>query len=262
CHDDIGLGFDDSDIRAVGYSPAEHRKFLLDYYTGNFSDSDARGFPFGQNQKTGDARISGSLASLVGLETALESNDPARINNAIQHILLLHSLILSFGGIPLLYYGDEIGTLNDCDFLNDEHKAHDSRWTHRPNFNWDKAERRHQPDSIEYKIFNTIKKMIAVRKEIAAFADFNNRELIQIENPYLFVFSRFNLTMVTGGVLVVANFDARPQYLDLNNPHIKAALSYGHIKDLISGESPTMFKEQLVIPPYHFYWLTDQQRSS
>lgn len=262
CHDDIGLGFDDSDIRAVGYEPYEHRQFLINYYTGNFSDSDARGFPFGQNDKTGDARISGSLASLVGLETALESNDPDRIDNAIQHIILLHSIILSFGGIPLLYYGDEIGTLNDCDFLNDEHKAHDSRWTHRPNFDWEKAERRHESGSIEQRLFNATKQMIAVRKEIPAFADFNNRELIHVDNPHLFVFSRFNLMRTTGGVLVVVNFDAHPQYLDLDDPNIKSVLAYSHIQDLVSGDTPSMFKGQLVIPPYHFYWLTDQNRTS
>ena len=258
CHDDIGLGFDDTDIRAVGYEPARHRKFLIDYYTGNYADSDARGFPFAQNHNTGDARISGSLASLVGLETALESNDHRRIDNAIQHILLLHSLILSFGGIPLLYYGDELGTLNDCDFLNDEHKAHDTRWTHRPNFDWDRAELRHQQGSIEQQIFDASRKMIAVRKEIPAFADFNNRELIAVENPHLFVFSRFNLTRTTGGVLVVTNFDARPQYLDLNHSHIKSVLSYGHLKDLVSGERPVIVKDKLVIPPFRFYWLSGQ----
>jgi len=262
CHDDIGLGFDDADIRAVGYEPVDHRKFLINYYTGNFSDSDARGFPFGQNLKTGDARISGSLASLVGLETALESEDPQRIDNAVQHIILLHSIILSFGGIPLLYYGDELGQLNDCSFLEDENKAHDTRWTHRPNFDWNKAELRHQSGTIEQKLFNASKQMIAIRKEIPAFADFNNREFIQVENPHLFVFSRFNLLRTTGGVLVVVNFDARPQYLDLDDPNIKSVLSYGHIHDLVSGDTPTLFNGQLVIPPYHFYWLTDQQRAS
>lgn len=261
CHDDIGLGFDDADIRAVGYEPFEHRQFLINYYTGNFSDSDARGFPFGQNQKTGDARISGSLASLVGLEKALASNDPQRIDNAIQHIILLHSIILSFGGIPLLYYGDELGTLNDCDFLNDKHKAHDSRWTHRPNFDWEKAELRHQLGTIEQKLFSASKLMISVRKEIPAFADFNNRELIHVDNPHLFVFSRFNLLQTTGGVLVVVNFDAHPQHLNLDDPNVKSVLSYGHIKDLVSGDTPRMFNGELVIPPYHFYWLTDQQRA-
>jgi len=262
CHDDIGLGFDDADIRAVGYEPVGHRQFLIDYFIGDFSDSDAKGLPFGHNHKTGDARISGSLASLVGLETALDSKNLQRIDNAVQHILMLHSLILSFGGIPLLYYGDELGRLNDYEYLNDEHKAHDSRWAHRPNFDWDKAELRHQSGTIEYQIFNAIKKMIAVRKEIPAFADFNNRELIHIENPHLFVFSRFNLTRTAGGVLVVVNFDANPQHLDMNHPHIKSVLSYGHITDLLSGDTPSLFKDQLVIPPYHFYWLTDKQRTS
>jgi len=262
CHDDIGLGFDDVDIHAVGYNPVEHRKFLINYYTGNFSDSDARGFPFGENLKTGDARISGSLASLVGLETALESEDPSRIENAVQHIILLHSIILSFGGIPLLYYGDELGQLNDCTFLDDENKAHDTRWTHRPNFDWNKAELRHQSGTIEHKLFNASKQMIAVRKEIPAFADFNNRELIQVDNPHLFVFSRFDLLRTTAGVLVVVNFDARPQYLNLEDPNIKSVLSYGHIKDLVSGDTPSTFNGQLVIPPYHFYWLTDQERIS
>lgn len=258
CHDDIGLGFDDADIIAVGYNPADHRKFLIDYYTGNFSDSDARGFPFGHNHKTGDARISGSLASLVGLETALASEDPQRIDNALRHIILLHSLILSFGGIPLLYYGDELGTLNDCSFLEDQSKSKDSRWAHRPKFNWEEAELRHQPGTTQLRIFGALRKMIAVRKEISAFADFNNRELLPVENPHLFVFLRFDLTRSNGGVLVVTNFDARPQHLDLNQPCIKSVLPHGTIKDLVSGDTPAMLKGQLVIPPYHFYWLTGQ----
>ncbi len=258
CHDDIGLGFDDADIRAVGYEPYQHRKFLIDYYIGNYEDSIARGLPFGQNSKTGDTRISGSLASLVGLEAALEAGDSDMADNAVQHILLLNSMIMSFGGIPLLYYGDEIGTLNDCRFLDDEHKAHDSRWAHRPKIDWDKAEMRHQSGTVEHRIFNAIRKMISVRKEIPAFADFNNRELIQLENPHLFAFLRFNLQRSSSSVLVVGNFDARPQYLDLSAVSSCIRYQHGQLRDLYSGETPVLFKDQLIVPPYHFYWLADQ----
>ncbi|HEY9201896.1 MAG TPA: amylosucrase [Gammaproteobacteria bacterium] len=257
CHDDIGLGFDDADIRAVGYEPTEHRKFLIDYYTGNFADSMARGLPFGQNIKTGDARISGTLASLAGLQAALELGEEQAIDHAVRHILLLNSMIMSFGGIPLLYYGDEIGTLNDCSFQHDRHKQHDTRWAHRPTIDWDKAERRHQSGTVEHRIFTALKKMIAVRKEIPAFADFNNRELIQLDNPHLFVFSRFNLRRSSSSVLVVGNFDARPQYLDLDVVNSTFRLQHGEIRDLYSGEVPALFKNQLIIPPYHFYWLAD-----
>ena len=257
CHDDIGLGFDNADIRAAGYEPDEHRKFLIDYYTGEYADSTARGLPFGHNHKTGDARISGSLASLIGLQAALESGDQEGIDNSVQHILLLHSMIMSFGGIPLLYYGDEIGTLNDTAYLNDDNKINDSRWAHRSSFDWKKAGLRHQSGTVEHRIFSALKKMIAVRKEIPAFADFNNRELIQLDNPHLFVFSRFNLQRTSGGVLVVGNFDARPQYLDLNTVDQAFNFHHAQIRDLYSGEMPVLFKDQLVIPPYHFYWLSD-----
>lgn len=257
CHDDIGLGFDDQDIAAVSYSPYEHRKFLLDFYSGTYEDSDARGELFAYNAKTGDARISGSLASLVGLEKALELNDEQKINIAIKRILLLHSLILSFGGIPLLYYGDEIGTLNDRSYLDDPDKADDSRWLNRPKINWDKAERRHQNATVEQRIFSALKKMIAVRKEIGAFADFNNRRLTPVDNPHLLIFSRFDTQHHGSHVWVVVNFDAHPQHLDLSMFGFHSALSLKHLRDLYSGDTPNLFSQKLVIPPYHFYWLSD-----
>jgi len=256
CHDDIGLGFDDSDIQLAGYDPNSHRKFLIDYYTGKFSDSYARGLPFGQNKKNGDARISGSLASLVGLQHALEEGELTTIEDAIRSILLLHSLIMSFGGIPLLYYGDELGQLNDYSYQEDTNKAGDSRWLHRPTIDWDKAEQRNIPGTIEYKIFSALKRLIAVRKEIEVFADFNNRELIEVENPHLFVFGRYSISKPAEQVLVIANFDGKPQHLDLTTAGSWANSPHGKLVDLYSGCSPDIFKKTLVVPGFGFYWLS------
>ncbi|CAG7857192.1 partial amylosucrase, partial [biofilm metagenome] len=178
CHDDIGFGFDDNDIRAAGYDPVEHRKFIVDYFSGQFAESPARGLKFMHNHLTGDARICGSLASLAGLESAADADDPAMINEAINKILLLQSLILTFGGIPLLYNGDALGVVNDYSYRSDPNKCNDNRWIHRPKINWERAELRKKQGTIEYTIFNAMKKMIAIRKETAAFADFNNRELL------------------------------------------------------------------------------------
>ena len=255
CHDDIGLGFDDRDILLCDYEPAKHRKFLIDYFTGKFSDSHARGLPFGQNHKTGDSRISGSLASLAGLERALEIGDNEAIKDSIKLILLLHSMIFSFGGIPLLYYGDEIGTLNDDSYKDDPYKKGDTRWVHRPSIDWEKAELRNSSGSVEYEIFIALKRMIAVRKEIEVFADFNNRELFEVENPHLFVFGRYHLQQPNEQVLVVGNFSNKPQHLnleDLGSWHSQ----YRSLVDLYRGENPDIFKNSLVIPGYSFYWLS------
>lgn len=256
CHDDIGLGFDDADVTRAGYEPTSHRKFLLDYFTGEFEGSLSKGQPFGVDEKSGDARISGSLASLVGLEVALELNDEDAIQNCIDLILLLHGMIMSFGGIPLLYYGDEIGMLNDFSFMEDEEKAHDTRWIHRPVIDWDKAERRHQRGTPEQRIFEGIARMIAVRKNTPAFADFNNRELIATNNPHLFAFMRSNPFELGDHVLVVGNFDASPQSLTLSDLGNRGQFEFSRLRDLYSGEEPSMFKDQLVIPPFRFYWLT------
>lgn len=255
CHDDIGLGFDDNDIRLAGYDPRLHRNFLVDHYTGRHQHSPARGVAFGINKKTGDARIAGSLASLAGLESALESGDQAAIQSSIDTIVLLHSMILAFGGIPLFYYGDAIGTLNDRSYLQDEHKQNDSRWVHRPQLNWDKAARRNRHGTVENRIFSALKKMIAVRKEICAFADHNNRELLEVDNPHLFVFSRFDNISTCSRVLVIGNFDHAPQLLDCESLRKKGFLQHGPVKDLYSGDSINIENRQLEIPALGFYWL-------
>ena len=258
CHDDIGLGFDDADVIRAGYEPRAHRQFLLDYFTGEFEGSMARGLPFGVNSKSGDARISGSLASLAGLEAALESGDDEAIRNSVDLILLLHGMIMSFGGIPLLYYGDEIGMLNDFSYMEDEAKANDTRWIHRPVIDWDKSELRHKHGTPEQRLFEGIARMSAVRKNTPAFADFNNRELITTGNEHLFAFMRSNPADNSDSVLVVANFDGAPQSLNLADLGNRNRFGQGNLRDLYSGEAPNLFNDQLVVPPFRFYWLTDQ----
>lgn len=257
CHDDIGLGFDDNDARLSGYDPAQHRRFLVDYFTGRFPGSQARGMPFGENPVTGDARISGSLASLVGLEAALENNDEGAIDTAIKTILLLHGVILSFGGIPLLYYGDAIGMLNNLEYLADPLQRDDNRWMNRSYFDWNKAEKRHQSGAVEYRIFSALKKMISLRKEMTAFADFDNRQLFVVDNPNLLVFSRTDPQNSRNTVLVACNFNIETQALQIGPLRLHGLFQQGGMKDICSGAYITAENDALMIPPLSCYWLAD-----
>ena len=257
CHDDIGLGFTDESIVQAGYEPYSHRQFLLNYFSGKFNDTAARGLLFGQNTKNNDARISGTLTSLIGLEKALEEDDQEKIDITIKHIILLHNIIFTFGGIPLIYYGDEIGTLNDYSYMGNLSKANDSRWAHRPKIDWNKERLRKIPGTIQHTIFSDLQQMIRARKEISAFGDFNNRELINLSNPHLFAFLRID-PKNHEHILVISNFDATYQSLNLseiNTPTLRFNDSKD-IKDLYSGETPSLFKDQLVLPPFRFYWLS------
>ncbi|MEB3224533.1 MAG: alpha-amylase family glycosyl hydrolase [Synechococcus sp.] len=262
CHDDIGLGFTDEDIVQAGYDPKSHRRFLIDYFCGQFEKTDARGLLFGQNPKNNDARISGTLTSLIGLETAIEARDPQKIEIIIQHILLLYSIIFSFGGIPLIYYGDEIGTLNDYSYVGNLSKANDTRWAHRPKINWKKVELRHVKGTIEQQIFSALQHMISVRKSIPAFADFNNRQLLSIENFHLFGFVRVSPNK-RDHILVIGNFSPNYQHLDLS--HLGCSPFDCHDQDLLidlySQTAPEIFEKQLVLAPFQFYWLRKMQPS-
>jgi amylosucrase len=257
CHDDIGLGFDDNDARLSGYDPLQHRRFLVDYFTGRFPGSPARGLPFGDDIESGDARISGALASLAGLEAALEAGDEPLVDEAINVILLLHGMILSFGGIPLLYYGDAIGTLNSLEYLEDPSKANDARWINRSRFDWEKAARRHHSGTVEQRIFTALKKLIGLRKQTAAFADFDNRQLLTVDNPHLFVFSRTDPCNPRSRVLVVANFNGKAQPLALDRLRSAGFFQGSMMRDLCSGYRVEAVNDTLLVPPYLFYWLVE-----
>ncbi len=257
CHDDIGLGFDDNDVRTSGYDPTQHRRFLVDYFTGRCANSPARGQPFGENPRTGVARISGSLASLVGLESALETQDEEGVDASIKTILLLHSMILAFGGIPLLYYGDAIGTLNSLEYLADPTKSNDNRWLHRSRFEWEKAEKRHQSGTVEHRIFTALKRMIAIRKETKVFADIDNRHLLPTEDPHLFLFARTDPHNARNRVLVAGNFGGDTQWLPVSSLTAHGYFQQDRMKDIYSGDYITAVNGMIAIPGLSFFWLTD-----
>ncbi|MGB8814500.1 MAG: alpha-amylase family protein, partial [Paracoccaceae bacterium] len=124
CHDDIGWAITDEDAGALGLSGPAHRTYLSDFYEGAFPGSFAKGALFQVNDATGHKRISGSYASLCGLERALETGDLAGVETAVQRILQGHALIACFGGIPLIYMGDELAMLNDYSYLDQPEHAH------------------------------------------------------------------------------------------------------------------------------------------
>lgn len=254
CHDDIGLGYDDALIRELGWEPASHRKFLLDYYCQGVDWSPARGLVFMYNPKTGDGRITGSAASLLGLEKALEAVNPEAIRMALDKIVLMHGIILSFGGIPLIYAGDEIGMLNDYSFLRDPLKKEDSRWVNRPSHNWDTVNTLDTGNGPAADLFNTLKKLISVRKRQAVFADHNNLALHHPGNPHVLVFER--LGEAENSVLVLANFDEQEQVVDAGWVSRLGYGSGGTFMDLVSGKELVLGSGLLPLRPYQLLWLT------
>ena len=203
CHDDIGLGFSDSSIEKAGFNPMLHRNFLKDYYSGKLDFSWAAGALFSFNPKTNDARISGSLASLCGLEKSIEKNDRLQIQLSLSKMELMLAQCLFLGGIPMLYYGDELGLMNDYSYLNNPAKSYDNRWMHRPFINLEELKEPLQKNMHLFDYQKNIKYLIKLRKSLPCIADTNNIHWLSFENSSLIGFRRFD---TNGDIIFVCNY--------------------------------------------------------
>ena len=238
CHDDIGWTFADEDAAEFGINGFFHRQFLNQFYVNRFAGSFARGVPFQDNPVTGDCRISGMCASLVGLE----QHDPL----AIDRIILLHSVALSSGGLPLIYLGDEVGTLNDYSFSEDPDKATDSRWVHRPHADTVRYEQRHDLSSDAGQVFSRLLHLIHLRKNTPALGgtqlvSFNAR------NPHVLGYWRGDKDRV----LVLANFSENHVFVSA----LTLSTLPKQLIDLISSQSVSL-ASGVKLKPYQVLWLS------
>jgi len=230
-HDDIGWTFSDEDAAALGISGYSHRQFLNAFYTGRFEGSFGRGLPFQENPKTGDCRISGTCAALAGLEKALFEETGKEVDLAIGRIMLIHGIIMTIGGIPLIYLGDEIGRLNDYSYQSDPNKIRDSRWVHRPHTDWEKVEKRKELGTIEQRVFDGLQNLIRMRQAHPVFSG-HDTVIIDCSSPHVFGYLH---THNSDRVLVLANFNEEPQTVSANLLRLYG-LSY-EFTDLVTGQT-------------------------
>lgn len=247
CHDDIGWTFSDEDAARLGINGYDHRRFLNDFYTGRFPGSFARGLPFQENPKTGDCRISGTCASLAGLEKALSEETAAEVDLAARRILLMHGVILTIGGIPLIYLGDEVATLNDYAYRRDPAKERDSRWVHRPAADWPRIARRENPATVEGQVYQGLRRLIELRQKQEAFAG-GDLEMIQTGSSQVLGYLR---THAGQRMLVLANFSEAEQQLSGN---LLRLYGFTHeMTDMLAGQSFPM--RDFSLAPYQFLCL-------
>jgi amylosucrase len=208
CHDDIGWAVDDADAAAIGIGGQPHREYLASFYRGDFFGSYARGAAFSSNPENNDERTSGTAAALCGIVSARARNDVEAVDLAVRRLLLAHGVALAFGGIPLLYMGDEVALDNDTTYLDDPALADDSRWMHRPWMDWDTAARRTVAGTVEHRVFTGLQRLIAARLATPALATGGQTWVHHLDAPSVFAWARSHPRH--GRMYGLANFSDRP----------------------------------------------------
>ena len=249
CHDDIGWRFNEQAISSFGQTPHLHKQFLINFFGGDYPHTFAKGEHYQFNPINKDSRTNGTLASLLGLERALSTNDVFKQRTAIDRINLAHALILFYRGFPLIYSGDEIATLNSQNYLQDSYKNKDGRWLHRAIFYWKKEKNKNVPGTSEFEVYQMLKRLISIRKKFGFFDGRSSQEAIEIGNTSVFCLIRKYRKKVYLGLF---NFSEHPQFI--GSEIIKKKLSSYVYQDLIQNKSISFIASEIELSPYEFIW--------
>jgi amylosucrase len=251
CHDDIGWAITEEDAGAVGEDAYLHRRFLADFYAGEFPASFARGARFQPDPHTGEARTSGTTASLAGLEAALGSGDAEALELALRRILLLYAIAFAHGGLPLIYMGDELGLRNDPRWDADPAQRDDNRWMHRPPMDWAAAERRADPEAVEGRLWEGLRRLVAARRATRAAHAQGAAEPLWTGNDRV-----FGLLRERAGqrLLLLANVTPERQAIGLG-VIADRGLELTDDAALPDGRSAVIGEDTLVLEPYQYLWV-------
>lgn len=251
CHDDIGWGISDEFAADVHQNGHHTRMFCTDFYTGKLANSYAEGYAFQRDYYSGEARVSGTTASLSGLQKAMVETEDLGIDDAIRRIMLLNNVIFSWKGIPLIYMGDEIGQTNDYVYLSNPLKLRDNRWVHRPRMLWEKVALRDMPGTIEHRLFTEFRKMVDARKRTPAIHGTSKDQLVILDLDSIFCFERSSDKQEA---LFLSNFSRESVHVPVGM--LPENWQRRYFRDLFSDRVLDFSFQEIVLEPYGFYWLT------
>lgn len=169
CHDDIGWGLDYETLKQWGMEEIPHKRYLNDYFMGKIAGSVSRGELYNDDPVTQDARFCGTTASMCGIEKAGFEQNKEAMETAVREDLMLHAYMLTQSGIPMLYSGDELGQVNDYSYKEDPAKCADSRYIHRGKLQWELAENKNDPTTVQGSIFQTLDRLEKIRRQEITF---------------------------------------------------------------------------------------------
>ncbi|WP_436007632.1 alpha-amylase family protein [Knoellia sp. LjRoot47] len=247
CHDDIGWAIQDDDAAAVGLDGHAHRRFLTRWYAGDEWGSNADGLVFQYNPETDDGRTSGTAASLVGLSTARTDEERDLAARALR---LGHAVVLGWGGIPVIWSGDELGQPNDPHWADEPGHEDDNRWAHRPRLERERHDARHDPTATSARVFEDLRELVRARASLPHLHGSIESRVGPVDDP---------------GVLVTVREHPLGRFVALHNVtptwrrwpgHRAHELGVDASSDAITGAALRWDGGDVVLEPYAVLWLT------
>ena len=205
CHDDIGWNVLRLEAQRADENVLARLENVSRFFAGE-GGSFSSGAAF---QTHGDIAVHGTngmAAALAGFERAeidAQTRD-AQTRDAHARMALLYGLAFCFGGLPIIYMGDEIALGNDYSDRSQSARAIDGRWLQRPWFDDERFAQRVDTDSVAGRAYSDIRRLVVARQRMADLAADSPAVLLAVDNPALLALERGSR------FLALANFSASP----------------------------------------------------
>ena len=254
----------------MGLSGYDHRSFLSDWYSGEYPTSDAAGLVFQHNPATGDRRIAGTAASLIGIEAATEAwegvNDATPEHQVeslwtwreerIHALRMAHAILYGWGGIPVLWSGDELAQPNDPNWDTEPGHEADSRWAGRPRLDEARMANRHDRSTVEGRVFTDLAHMAQVRAGLPQLDAAVRTQVQDVDDPGVLVTYRDHPCGSFVGV-----YNVTPQWRSVAADQLARLGVMGAtdvLTDTVPFGSTTLDGAgdgRVPVPPYAAWWL-------
>ncbi len=200
---ELSFTLSDDAIWSTGSNPKDHQNFLLDFYSGEFDGSFANGTRKLDN-------IEGSVADLVGVAT--NGCD----EYAIKRDVLVHGLILTASGVPLICSGDEMALSKVNSQLTE---VADAKF-----------------------IYESIKQLIDIRKTISLFDQSASREVLMLDNNHVYAVKH---TLNHESLYLLFNVTEQHQFINVNDIKLPQ-----HYKVILNNDTSKIEENVIELQPY------------
>lgn len=187
----------------------------------------------------------------ISLIDALKGTFKGEDDYQLPRFICAHGIMLGLEGIPAFYIHSLFATTNDTQKMQ---ASSNRRAINRHNWDYDELSNLlNHPDSLHHQVFNSLKLIISIRKKQKAFHP-NATQFTLHFSESIFAFWRQSQDR-SQSIFCIYNISDVEQSLALKDINL---IETDDWHDLISGHPYADPREEIVLKPYEFVWISNR----
>jgi amylosucrase len=167
-------------------------------------------------------------------------------------MFLAHAVVAGWGGIPVIWSGDELAQPNDPSWADDPRHADDNRWAHRPRLDEAKAAGRHDLSTVEGKVYAGLAHLARVRAALPQLHASARVHVLTDTDPGILAVARSH---AVGPMVGLYNVTGEHRPFPIHRLH-EAGLEAPY--EALGGHQVTSGTGGVVwLPPYAAWWVVE-----